>query len=297
LYEKIGFFGLGTMGIHMTSNLVKAKYKVYAYDPNQDTIKKLFIKNEITWCKSAVEVANNVNIIILCLPTFDDVIKTIEDVRNIVNKKSGSVLIDMSTSPPRDTKEVASDLARDNIHFMDAPISGGPQRAKTGELSIFIGGEKEIFERNKHIFNVIGKNIFYMGDSGNGQLMKLVNNLVSLTNLLVLAEALNMGANAGLSVAQMVKAINVSGGVSRMSQERGPRIAKRDFSLNDGGKLEHAYKDLRFVCDFADSTYTPLPLANFGKQVYQLANHLNLGKDELASIIKIYEYLNNRHKW
>ena len=280
------------MGIHMAKNLIKANYAVYAYDPKQDMIKNLFSKNEkIMFCESAAEVANYANTIILCLPTFSDVIKSIEDVRSTLKNKMGSVLIDMSTSPPKETNKIATELAKEGIHLLDAPISGGPVRAKTGELSIFIGGKKEVYGENKRIFDIIGKNIFYMGDSGNGQLMKLVNNSISLTNLLVLAEALNMGANAGLSVELMVEAINVSGGVSRMSQERGPRIAKRDFSLNGGGKLEHAYKDLRYACDFADSIYTPLPFANFSRQAYQFANHLGLGKEELSSVIKIYEFL------
>jgi 3-hydroxyisobutyrate dehydrogenase-like beta-hydroxyacid dehydrogenase len=168
-------------------------------------------------------------------------------------------------------------------------VSGGTERAASGELSIIAGGAADTVKACDDLFRAMGKNVFHVGTLGQGLAMKLVNNMLVQVNTVAVAEALVLGVKAGLDPKTIYDVVRVSTGTSFAFETRVPRILKRDFA--PGGTVDISFKDQELETQFAKQLGVPVLLANVSQQVYQMARAAGLNKEDGSAIVKVLERL------
>jgi 3-hydroxyisobutyrate dehydrogenase len=201
----------------------------------------------------------------------------------------GHVFVCMSTIDPFAARGLAGELAARGVAMLDAPVSGGTERAATGDLSIIAGGDARTFEACGDLFRAMGTRLFHVGGLGQGLAMKLVNNMLIQVNRVAVAEALVMGVKAGLDPHAIYDVVRVSTGTSWAFEQGVPKILARDFS--PGGTVDISYKDQELETAFAKQLGVPVLLANVTQQVYQMARAAGLNKEDGLAVVKIYERL------
>jgi 3-hydroxyisobutyrate dehydrogenase len=202
---------------------------------------------------------------------------------------SGHIVISMSTIDPLVAKRLADTLATRGVAMLDAPVSGGTERAKSGELSIIAGGDAATFEACRDLFKAMGTKIFHVGGLGQGLAMKLVNNMLVQVNMVAVAEALVLGVKAGLDPKTIYEVVRVSTGTSSAFERGAARMLARVFS--PAGTVDISFKDQELETAFAKQLGAPLLLANVSQQVYQMARAAGLGKQDGTAIIQVLERL------
>jgi len=196
--QKIEFIGIGIMGKPMAKNLIDAGYPLVAYDINKEALEEI-ISYGAERASSSKEVASQSDVIITMLPNSPDVKKVVLGKEGVIEGvKKGQILIDMSSIAPLVTQEIAKELYAKGVEMLDAPVSGGQEKAQSGTLAIMVGGKEGIFKKCKDILEVIGKPTL-VGDIGAGQTTKLVNQVIVAINIAAVAEGLLLGKKAGVS--------------------------------------------------------------------------------------------------
>jgi 3-hydroxyisobutyrate dehydrogenase len=286
---QVGFIGLGNMGGPMALNLVKAGFQLVVHDIDPAKIERLTAKGAIK-ADSAAGVASVVDRTIVIVETTAQVESVVTGEHGIVKTaKPGHILVCMSTIDPLVAKRLGALLEGRGIAMLDAPVSGGTERAGTGELSIIAGGAKQTFDACRDLFRAMGKNLFHVGTLGQGLAMKLVNNMLVQVNTVAVAEALVLGVKAGLDPQTIYDVVRVSTGTSHAFEGRVPKILKRDFA--PGGTVDISFKDQELETQFAKQIGVPIFLANVSQQVYQMARAAGLNKEDGSAIVKVLERL------
>ena len=290
--EKIGLIGLGTMGKPMGFNLMKAGYELMVYDINPKPVKEFQEKGAAVG-RSIREVAGKSDVVITMVPNSADVETVVLKEGGVIEGlKSHSIVVDMSTIDPSVSRKIAKLLREKEIHMLDAPVSGGQMGAEAGTLAIMVGGEEEIFKRCLPIFKAMGKNVFYCGPSGNGEIVKLVNNVMSGVFRLVSAEALALGVKAGVPLKVLYDVVNESTGQSRSVQvSAAAKPFKGDYEPGFASELMH--KDLGLALNLGKEERVPLPLGALGQQIYAHLLSSGLGRKDTGVIFKVMEDLLN----
>ncbi len=265
--EKIGFVGLGMMGLPMSRNLIEDGYPVTVFDLDANVV-EMAKTNGATSTGSAAEVAEVTDIIITMVPDSHHVEAVIAGVRGISEgAKPGSVVIDMSTIDPEIGKKMANLLESQGVSFIDAPVTGGVQGAESGTLSILVGGKADVFERVLPVLNVLGGDISHMGPVGSGHTTKIANQLIGVATVAGMAEAFVLAKKAGLDMQTFYDAIKNGAGRSWALETLGPKILEGDFS--PGFMVQHMQKDLRLASELGEKTGTSLPTSNLIAQLYR----------------------------
>jgi 3-hydroxyisobutyrate dehydrogenase len=202
---------------------------------------------------------------------------------------AGHIVISMSTIDPLVARRMGDALAARGVAMLDAPVSGGTERANSGELSVIAGGPAETFEACRDLFKAMGTKIFHVGGLGQGLAMKLVNNMLVQVNMVAVAEALVLGVKAGLDPKTIYEVVRVSTGTSSAFERGAARMLARDFS--PAGTVDISFKDQELETAFAKQLGAPLLLANVSQQVYQMARAAGLGKQDGTAIIQVLERL------
>jgi 3-hydroxyisobutyrate dehydrogenase len=203
--------------------------------------------------------------------------------------KPGHIVICMSTIDPFAARRLAAELARRGVQMLDAPVSGGTERARSGELSIIAGGDAATFDACGDLFKAMGANLFHVGPLGSGLAMKLVNNMLIQVNRVAVAEAMVLGVKAGLDPQKIYDVVRVSTGTSYAFEQGVPKILRRDFA--PGGTVDITYKDQELETAFAKQLGVPLIMANVTQQLYQMARAAGLNKEDGLAVVKILEKL------
>jgi 3-hydroxyisobutyrate dehydrogenase len=201
----------------------------------------------------------------------------------------GHIVVCMSTIDPLVARRLAGELAAREVAMLDAPVSGGTERAASGELSIIVGGEAATFAACRDLFAAMGTKAFHVGALGQGLAMKLVNNMLIQVNMVAVAEALVLGVKAGLDPQTIYDVVRASTGTSFAFERRVPRILARDFSPS--GTVDISFKDQELETAFAKQLGVPVLLANVSQQVYQMARAAGLGQEDGSAVIKVLERL------
>ncbi len=265
--DRIGFVGLGIMGKQMAANLMKRGFEMIVFNRSKKAVEELASVGAKA-AASPKEVARNSDVVI-------DMVTDAPDVEEVLFGKSGVseiarnglVVVDMSTNSPANARSFASRLAKLGVLFLDAPVSGGDKGAREATLTIMVGGKKDVFERCKPIFESMGKEIVYMGESGSGQATKLCNQVAVSINTLATCEALLLGASENLDPNDLLKVLTSGAAGSWNLANLGPKIVKGDFE--PGFKAAHLSKDLRYVMQLSEADHLMLPGSSV---VYQLFN-------------------------
>ena len=287
--ESIGFIGLGIMGMPMARNLIRAGFKVTVYNRNKSKAEQL--ANEgVRRADSLKELAETSSIVITIVSDTPDVESIILGKTGlIVYIKTGSVIIDMSTISPQVTREIARRLGEKNVHMLDAPVSGGEQGAIDGTLSIMVGGEAEILERCRSVFEVMGENIVHVGTNGMGQTVKLINQILVAGTLNAVAEALVFARSQDVDLIQAIDAVKGGAAGSWQLSNLAPRIIERDFQ--PGFMVDLIQKDLRLVMEATELNCVPLPVTSFIHQMFFSLQSTGEGKNGTQALVKALERL------
>ena len=263
--KKIGFIGIGLMGLPMAKNILKSGYKLIAFNrsPNKADLLKEF-GAEIA--KSLGELVNNSDVIITML-TDDKAVDEVMNNQNFVeNLKSGKILIDMSSVKPITAKKHANSLKLKDINYLDAPVSGGTIGAEEATLAIMIGGDQNVFNEVKDLLKTMG-NPTLVGPVGSGQVSKLANQIIVGLTIGAVAEAVTLCEKAGADPIKMISALSGGWADSKVLQTHGKRMINKDFSPK--GKTSTHLKDMNNILECANNFNTHLPISNLVKEMYK----------------------------
>jgi len=254
---KIGFIGLGIMGLPMAKNLLKADYPLIAYDLNEKPLNEL-LQLGAQKATSNREVASNCDIIITMLPNSPDVQKAVFSQGGIAEGlSSGQILIDMSSIAPLVSQEIAQKLKEKSVEMLDAPVSGGQEKAISGTLAIMVGGTQQTFDTCKPILDTLGNPVL-VGDIGAGGTTKLVNQAIVAVNIAVVAEALLLGKKAGVDPKRIFDAIKGGLAGSQCLTDKAPRMFEANY--DPGFRMKLHVKDLTNVLSTSQALHNAMPL-------------------------------------
>lgn len=290
--NTIGFIGIGTMGKPMSLNLLKNGFPLVAYDIDPKPLSELKQKGAII-AQSCKEIGSKSSAIITMLRKSDDVEKAILGENGVLEGiKSESTVIDMSTIDPSTSRSIAQALKRKNVNMLDAPVSGGQMGAEAGTLTIMVGGDKNILDKCLDILKSMGKNIHYCGPNGNGEIAKVISNLLSAINVTACAEALSLGVKAGIDFKTLFDVVNATAGQNwAMQFYCGSKAFKGDFE--PGFMAELMYKDLGIAMTLGKQVGVPLFVGALSHQIFSLINAAGMGKRDSTILIKVMEDLLN----
>jgi len=290
--KKLGFIGLGIMGIPMCKNLLDAGYSVTVWNRSQPGIDKC-VKFGAVAGSSAKDVAEKSEIVITIVTDSPDVQQVVLGGNGVIEgAKQGTILIDMTTMSPKITKEIAEELNKKDIKMLDAPVSGGDAGAINGTLSIMVGGPKEAFDECLPIFEVLGKNIIHIGEAnGSGQSTKLCNQVICALNILATCEGLTLAAKSGIDMEKMFSAVTAGAAGSWMLDNLGPKMLERDYE--PGFMVKHKQKDLRLVMEAARDLEISLPGAALVHQLYHAIEAEGLQEKGTQALVLALEKLAN----
>ena len=266
--ETIGFIGVGLMGHGIAKNLLIAGYPVYLLaHRNRAPIDDLLSKGAKE-VKTLADMARNTTVIHICAPGSPEVEAVVAGL--LPDLRSGSVIIDCSTSDPNSTTRLAARLAEHGCHMADAPLGGTPVQAESGELSTMIGGTEEIFARIKPVIETWARSVVHRGDNGAGHKMKLLNNFLSLGYAAMYSEALALAEKVGITTAQFDSVIRGS----RM--DCGFYKTFMGYALEGNREahkftLKNALKDTSYLANMADDVNLANPIGGAVKNSFALA--------------------------
>ncbi len=285
--SPLGFIGLGSMGSVMAARLIDAGYALVIYDTNHAAMEALS-RDKATIAKNPAEVADRAEIILVSLPTPDVVRNVATGADGVMKGRKARIFIDLSTTGPRVSGEVAATLAEAKITLVDAPVSGGRGGAIKGTLAVMAAAPRTAFNEVESILKVFGK-VFYVGEkAGLAQTMKLVNNMMSVTALAITSEGMVMGVKAGLDPSVMLDVINASSGRNSATTDKFPRaVLPRTFDF--GFAIGLSMKDIRLCLQEADAMGVPMPVGSVVQQVLSITNAQYGPQSDLTSICKTVE--------
>ena len=257
---KVGFIGLGTMGASMALNCrTKGGYDMIVNDLRRDAAGP-HLEHGAKWANSAREVGEASDVVLTSLPGPKEVQAVGEEL--IAVMKKGSVWFDLSTNSPTVVRKLAERFAAKGIAVLDAPVSGGPAGAKSGQLALYVGGDKAAYDKHKAVLDSIGDQAMYIGASGAGTVAKLVHNCMGYAILAVEAEVFSMGVKAGVEPLALWSAIR-QGAFGR--KRTFDRLAEQFLMQKwdpPSFALELAHKDVTLATEVGREFHVPMKLAN-----------------------------------
>jgi 3-hydroxyisobutyrate dehydrogenase-like beta-hydroxyacid dehydrogenase len=280
---RLGFIGIGVMGRPMATHLANAGYEITVHDVNRAKAEEAATgRQTMRVADTPLEVAEASDTVITMLPSGQYVREvTMGESGLIKGLKSGSLLIDTSSSEAWLTRQTAAELKEYQIDMIDAPVSGAESGAKAAELIFMVGGEPSSVFRATPLLDIMGKQVFHLGPIGAGHIMKSMNNLVTAMTFMATTEALAVGKKLGLDPNAMTDVLNVSTGMSWISQTQiKQRITSRKF--DDAFKLELMVKDIGIAIGLADDAQLPVPLSAVGYHLWKAAG-IHAGEDASIS--------------
>jgi len=286
---NVGIIGVGTMGFKMAGKLINAGYAVFARDIDEaaeERVRKLGAKV----VNSPKEVAEYTEIILLSLPMPSDVKEVVLGEDGILtNPKNNRIIVDLSTVDPFSTQHNAEEAKKVGVSYIDAPVLGRPQ--KCGNWTLPVGGDKKDLEKVRKVLEILAAKIIYVGPSGYGNIVKLLNNMMFGAINSVTAEILAICTKLGMSPKVLYETIANSGAasVSNLFKELGPKILNRDFEPLFAIDLLH--KDVRLGIQMAKQVDVPLFVSEANQRLNEMARLMGFGKEDTASIVKVYEQL------
>ncbi|MEK5105187.1 NAD(P)-dependent oxidoreductase [Cytobacillus sp. FSL K6-0129] len=284
---KIGFIGTGVMGKSMALHLIKAGYTVLVYSRTKEKAAQL-ISQGASWIHSPKELAKQANIVITMVGYPDDVKSIYLGEEGLIeNANPHTYLIDMTTSTPTLAKEIAERAKQKEIYAMDAPVSGGDIGAKSGKLSIMVGGEATAYQAILPILKYMGENIVYQGVAGAGQHTKMANQIAIASNMIGVCEAIIYAEKAGLNSENVLKSITSGAAGSWSLSNLVPRMISGDFS--PGFYIKHFIKDMTIALDEAEKMGMETPGLRLAREMYEKLAAEGEGDSGTQALYKYWE--------
>lgn len=284
---KVGFIGLGIMGRPMTLNLLKAGIDLTVYDISEKAVKVLQEAGAKV-AKSPKELATNADIVITMVPNAPIVKALLEgDDGILAGLNENSIVIDMSSVSPVDSKNFAQMVEAKNCKFLDSPVSGGEPGAINATLAFMIGGDEAVVEKARPVFEAMGTSITVVGPNGSGSVAKLANQIMVNLNIAAVSEALVLATKAGADPQKVYEAVRGGLAGSTVLDAKAPMMISRNFK--PGGTLAINLKDITNVMATADALSVPLVLTAQLKEIMHSLKATGHIMDDHSGIVQYYE--------
>ena len=288
--SKLGFIGLGIMGMPMALRLRAGEHELFIHtrsEPKPEVLAAGAVR-----CASAKEVAQRADIVFVMVPDTPDVAKVLfADDGVAAGLSKGKTVVDMSSISPIETKDFAKRINDLGCDYLDAPVSGGEVGAKAGTLTIMVGGPEAAFERIRPLFELMGKNITLVGGNGDGQTCKVANQIIVALNIAAVGEALVFASKAGADPAKVRQALMGGFAASRILEVHGERMIKRSFA--PGFRIGLHQKDLSLALAGARALGVALPQTASAAQLMQVCA-ANGGQDlDHSALVQAFELMAN----
>ena len=284
---RIGFLGMGAMGGPMARRLAQSGFAVTGYDVAGARAAAAATEG-VTPAKSPATAAEAADIVMSSLPNPVAVREAYVGPNGAVSAlHPGAILIDMSTIDPKTWRDVADAAAARGAESLGAPVSGGPAEAGSGRLVFLVGGEAAVLDRCRSVLETLGSEIHLLGPLGTGHVVKLVNNVMSMCNVAVAAEAMVLGVRAGMDPQRLFDVLSTGGGRSHHFLKRFPNVLAGDFTPYFSIALSR--KDLSLALQMAESHGVPMPATAAVRQIYEAAAAEGLDTIDMAGVTKLYE--------
>lgn len=283
-----GFIGLGAMGAHMVRHMRAAGFPVHVFDLNPDAVRTA-VALGATPAASVRDLANHAEVVLVCLPTPDIVRGVALGDGGLIEGEAIRIYVDHSTTGPSVAREVGEALAARGIAALDGPLAGGVARAQEGTLSVMCSGDPAAYARAEPVLKSFGRNVVHVGDGlGQGQVLKLINNMIVGTNLIAAAEAVLFGVKSGLKAEVVLDMLNVSTGRSFVTEDLlGRRILDRTFDF--GFRMELMLKDLRLFVRESENLGSPTLVNAVAKQFYEQAIAAGGTGSDMIEVVRLLE--------
>ncbi len=290
-FINIGWIGTGVMGRSMCGHIIDKGFAMTLYNRSRDKADSLINKGA-KWVSSPSEVAKASDVVFTMLGFPKDVEEVYMGKEGIFSGiKKGSFIVDMTTTSPSLAKQIYLHAKEKGAHAVDAPVSGGDVGARSGNLSIMIGGDLEIVEKMKPLLEVMGKKIVHQGPAGSGQHAKMCNQIVIAGTMIGVCESLIYGYKAGLDMKTMLSSISGGAAACWALDNYAPRILNRDF--NPGFFVEHFIKDMGIALDEAKRMELVLPGLALANQLYMSVLAHGGGKSGTQALMLALEQMSN----
>ena len=285
--ERIGLIGLGIMGRGMAANLLGAGHDLVVWNRTRERMDPL-IEAGAGPAASPSDVARQCPIVLICVSDTPDVEAVVEGPDGLLGGISeDSLVVDHSTISPSATIRLAEAVAAKGASWIDAPVSGGSEGAERGTLSIMAGGSAEDLTRARPYLEAFGSTITHVGGVGDGQRVKIVNQVLVVGTQLAVSEALLFADKAGLDLEHALAAVTGGAAGSWMLSNRGPQMAVRDW--RPGFTIDLQQKDLRLALAAADEIGVPMPGTSLIYQLYRSLQAAGLGGEGNHALVKALE--------
>ena len=287
----IGFIGAGNMGLPMIKNLIKKGFQLKVYDINPKITKRLD-KDNIKTVNNLRAVANN-KYIISILPDTQNVESVFNTDTGIISYlKPGTIVIDMSTISSSSAIEIGKVLQKQQIEFLDAPVSGGVKGALNANLSIMVGGKKDTYKKSLDILNSLGENVIYAGKLGMGQVFKMCNQIMVGSHIQSMCEAFALCKSKGGDLKLLKETLIGGSANSWMLENLGNDVINKNEHA--GFRIDLQLKDLKLASEAAFESGVPLPGLSLVLALYLEARAHNEGKNGNQSLFKTYDRMSNQ---
>jgi len=281
-----GFIGVGRMGGGLARNLIRAGKEVLVYDLNSEAVQRTIEAGTTGKAAGKVKDLAATDVVFTSLPLPGDVEGVMLGKEGLLKfMKAGSTYIDVSTIDPKTARKLSDVAETKKIHFLECPLGKTPAHADKAEEPIFVGGKKEVYENMKDTLQMIGSPVLYLGEVEASSALKLISNLIGMTNLAALAEGIRIGEKAGIEKRMLLELLDDTGAKSFQMDVRGPWMANEDFANRFG--LDLALKDGRLGCEMAEAWGKDAKTMKVALDYFREASAKGFGKEDCCAIYKV----------
>jgi 3-hydroxyisobutyrate dehydrogenase-like beta-hydroxyacid dehydrogenase len=281
-----GFIGVGQMGGGLARNLIRAQKNILVHDLNPEAVKQTLAAGTTGRAAAKVDELAAADVVFTSLPLPRHLEAVMLGDKGLLAKmKKGAIYIDVSTIDPGTARKLSDAAEAKGIDFLECPLGKTPAHAEKAEEPIFAGGKKAVYEKMLDTLNIIGKPVYYLGEVEASCALKLISNLVGMTNLAVLAEGIRIGEKAGIAPKYLLELLNDTGAKSFQMDVRGPWIAAGDFKSRFG--LDLALKDVRLGCEMAKAWGNDARTMQVALDYLKEGSEAGYGKEDCNAMYKV----------
>jgi 3-hydroxyisobutyrate dehydrogenase-like beta-hydroxyacid dehydrogenase len=283
-----GVVGLGRMGGNMAKHLLDEGFEVHGHDVDPDA-REAFADHGGTVAANAREVARRSDVTVTSLPNAEVVEAVYLGEDGLVADDVATTFLEMSTIAPPTTEALAEVIAGTPAALLDAPITGGPEHSREGTLTGLVGGDRGTFESAgpREVLDALCAEVHYAGANGAGHAIKLLNNTMSMGNLLLAMETVVLGTRYGIAPERLWEILGNASATSVAFESRMPRVLDRDFEA--GFSVDFARKDTGLTVEMADAENYPLLLGSVVHRLYRRASDEGFGEEDVGAVVKLFE--------
>lgn len=287
---RCGFIGLGHIGKHLAGSLVRSGCHVTVYDLNRDSADPL-IAAGATWANSTSELAAVSDTVFTCLPTPAAIDAVVNGSDGVIATLSGRTTpgtwVDMSTNDQSETLRLGALAKVNGVNMLEAPVTGGVHKAATGDITILVGGDEEVYKSHTNEFSAMGSPVLYIGPLGSAAVIKVITNMLAFVHLVAVGEALMLAKRGGIDLNTAFEAIKHSSGNSFVHETESQVILNGSYNINF--TMDLALKDLGFAMAYGREFGVPLDLANLTYQTFIRAHAQYGGQAWSSQVVKLLE--------